>query len=196
MHADAIELEVLNMKFLTAACVALLVAPLSISIAQTQPTGKTLAATMDVFVFPSEGQNAEQQSKDEVGCYNWATSNTGSDPFELTQLQAAQAQDTENAKKNAAQAGQGRGAQGVVKGAAVGALIGEIGNDDASKGAAYGAAAGLIAGRRHGRAERQKAEADAEKYGEAKQAATGEQIENFKKAFSVCLEAKDYMVKY
>ena len=28
------------------------------------------------------------------------------------------------------------------------------------------------------------------------QAATAEQIENFKKAFSVCLEAKDYLVKF
>ena len=28
------------------------------------------------------------------------------------------------------------------------------------------------------------------------QKATAEQIENFKKAFSVCLEAKDYMVKF
>ena len=27
-------------------------------------------------------------------------------------------------------------------------------------------------------------------------AATEEQVDNFKKAFSVCLEAKDYMVKY
>ena len=26
--------------------------------------------------------------------------------------------------------------------------------------------------------------------------ATAEQLENFKKAFSVCLEAKDYLVKY
>ena len=33
---------------------------------------------------------------------------------------------------------------------------------------------------------------------EAKQAqqTTGAQIEDFKKAFSVCLEAKDYLVKY
>ncbi len=32
--------------------------------------------------------------------------------------------------------------------------------------------------------------------GFAQQQATAEQINNFKKAFSVCLEAKDYMVKY
>ena len=36
----------------------------------------------------------------------------------------------------------------------------------------------------------------AEAQGEAQQAATDEQVGNFKKAFSVCLEAKDYLVKY
>ena len=30
----------------------------------------------------------------------------------------------------------------------------------------------------------------------AAQQATAQQLENFKKAFSVCLEAKKYMVKY
>ena len=31
---------------------------------------------------------------------------------------------------------------------------------------------------------------------EQREQATAEQLSNFKKAFSVCLEAKDYMVKY
>lgn len=175
--------------------IALLTVLLGVATAQSSG-GKTLAASMDVFVFPAAGQDASQQSTDEVGCYNWATSNTGSDPFELTKLAAAQETDAANAQKNAAKTGQGAGASGAVKGAAVGALIGEIADDDASKGAAYGAAAGLIAGRRHGRAASQKAQADAEKHGEKQVQATEEQIGNFKKAFSVCLEAKEYMVKY
>ncbi len=173
----------------------LLSMPLASAMAQDSGS-KTLAATIDVFVFPGAGQDAAKQSQDEVECYNWATSNTGSDPFELTKLAAAQETDTANAKKSAEQVGTGAGAGGAVKGAAVGALIGEIADDDASKGAAYGAAAGLIAGRRQGRAARQQAEAQAEQQGQQKQAATEEQITNFKKAFSVCLEAKEYMVKY
>ena len=175
--------------------IALMTVPLGASVAQ-ESGGKTLAATMDVFVFPASGQDAAQQSTDEVECYNWATSNTGTDPFELNKLAAAQQQDTEAQKKNAAKAGQGSGARGAVRGAAAGALIGEIADDDASKGAAYGAAAGAIAGRRKGRAASQKAQADAERQGQQKQQATQEQITNFKKAFSVCLEAKEYMVKY
>ncbi len=94
--------------------------------AEGGPSGKTLASTMDIYVFPKEAQAADQQSKDEASCYEWAAGNSGSDPFELQQQQVAQA----------------------------------------------------------------------EQQGEAKQQATAGQIENFKKAFSVCLEAKDYLVKY
>ncbi len=41
--------------------------------AQDGPSGKTLASTMEVYVFPEEGQQTDQQSKDEATCYEWAT---------------------------------------------------------------------------------------------------------------------------
>ena len=157
---------------------------------------KTLASTMDVYVFPKEGQQAEQQSKDEASCYAWAGNNTGNDPFALQKQSAAQAEQTEKEKAAAQQAGQGAGARGALRGAATGALIGEIANDDASEGAAWGAAAGAIRGRRMKRQAKAQATEQAEQKGQAKQQATAEQIENFKKAFSVCLEAKEYLVKY
>lgn len=161
---------------------------------QAQP--KTLAATMNVYVFPTEGQDASQQSKDEAECYNWAVQNTGNDPFALAKQADQQAVQTEQAKQQAAQAGTGAGARGAVGGAAAGALIGEIASDDPGRGAAYGAAAGLIAGRHRKRQAQKQATAQVEQQGQQAQAATAEQIENFKKAFSVCLEAKDYMVKF
>jgi len=170
--------------------------PLATAIAQQDSAGKTLAATIDVYVFPASGQDAKQQSIDEVECYNWATANTGSDPFELTEQQAQQQQGTDIDKESSAQTGTGSGARGAVRGAAAGALIGEIADDDAGKGAAYGAAAGAIGGRRRGRAASQQAQAEAEARGQAQQQATAGQIDNFKKAFSVCLEAKEYLVKY
>lgn len=160
------------------------------------PPQKTLAATIDVYVFPTKGQDASQQSEDEASCYNWAVQNTGNDPFNLAKKSEADKQKTEQQKQQAAQAGQGAGAAGAVKGAAAGALIGEIASDDAGKGAAYGAAAGLIAGRRRKHKAQEQATAQAEQQGQQAQAATAEQITNFKKAFSVCLEAKNYMVKY
>jgi len=164
--------------------------------AATAQGGKTLASAMDVYVFPKEGQQSEQQSKDEASCYQWAGDNTGNDPFDLQKQSVAQAEQTEKEKAAAEQAGQGAGARGALRGAATGALIGEIANDDASEGAAWGAAAGAIRGRRMKHAAKTQATAQAEQQGQAKQQATAEQIENFKKAFSVCLEAKEYLVKY
>ena len=163
--------------------------PLSTAIAQEG--GKTLASTLEVFVFPTAGQAADQQSKDEAECYGWATSNTGSDPFDLQKQSEQQAQQTEQQMQQAQSATKGAGAKGAVKGAAAGALIGEI-----TGGAAYGAAAGAIASRRRSRAASQQAQQQAAEQGAAQQQATAEQVGNFKKAFSVCLEAKEYMVKF
>ena len=159
-------------------------------------SGKTLASTMEVYVFPEEGQEADQQSQDEASCYDWAVSNSGADPFELTKQSEAQADQTEQQIAAAQQSGQGAGVQGAVRGAAAGALIGEIVDDDASQGAAYGAAAGAIRGRRQARAHKEQATQQDVQQGESQQEATEEQLDNLKKAFSVCLEAKDYMVKY
>jgi hypothetical protein len=161
-----------------------------------QPPSKTLAATMNVYVFPTEGQDASQQSQDEAECYNWAYQNTGVDPFDLRKQAEQQQQQADQAQQEIAQAGQGAGAKGALGGAAAGALIGEIANDDAGKGAAYGAAAGAIIARRRTRHAKAEASQEVERQSQQAQQATSEQIENFKKAFSVCLEAKDYMVKF
>jgi uncharacterized protein YcfJ len=172
----------------------LIALPISYSVAQE--SSKTLASTLDVFVFPTEGQAAEQQSRDEAECYSWAVSNTGSDPFDLQKQAAQQQQQTEQQMAQATSATQGSGAKGAVKGAAAGALIGEVTGGDAGDSAAIGAAAGAVAARRRGRAASQQAQQQAQAQSAAQQQATAEQVGNFKKAFSACLEAKDYMVKY
>lgn len=141
---------------------------------------KTLAATLNVYVFPQAGQNASVQSQDESQCYSWAVSNTGSDPFQLQSQQQAQQQ-------QAATATQGTAVSGAAKGAAGGALIGAMAGN-AGKGAAIGAATGAVVNRSRGRRAQEQAEAGAQ--------ATQGQIDNFKKAFSVCLEGKKYLVKY
>jgi hypothetical protein len=174
-------------------------AAVSLAVAQSgsESSGqKTLAATMNVYVFPTEGQNAEQQSKDEAECYNWAVGQTGTDPFDLGKQAQQQQQQAEQAQKEAEQVGKGSGAQGAVAGAATGALVGAIASDDAGKWAAYGAAAGVVAGRRRGRQAQQQATQQVEQQSQQAQQVTAEQLENFKKAFAVCLEAKDYMAKY
>jgi len=181
------------------ACFALVGCLLSAGVAYAQtapPSGKTLASTMNVYVFPQSGQAADKQSTDEADCYTWATTNAGVDPFALQKQASAQQQQTQAQVQQAKGAGQGAGAKGALGGAAAGALIGEVANGNASQGAAWGAALGAVGARRHAKERSQEAAASAEQSGAAKQQATAEQIENFKKAFSVCLEAKQYLVKY
>lgn len=162
----------------------------------TQAQQKSLASTMEMYVFPSEGQEASQQSKDEASCYEWAVGNTGTDPFAIKDQEQADQQQAQANQQAAKQTGQGSGARGALRGAAAGALIGEIANDDASEGAAWGAAAGAIRGRRKGRQAQSEATQQAASQSEQREEATAQQLTNFKNAFSVCLEAKDYMVKY
>ncbi|MET0620981.1 MAG: glycine zipper family protein [Thermoanaerobaculia bacterium] len=186
------------MKRLAVAAVGIAIAASVIIEAQTQSASsgqKTLAATMNVYVFPNAGQNPSQQSTDEGECYNWAVQNTGTDPFQLQKQAQAQQQQAAAAQQQASQAAQGSGMKGAARGAATGALIGGIAGD-AGKGAAIGATTGAVAGRSRGRHQQQAAEQQVAQQSAAAQQATAQQLENFKKAFSVCLEAKKYMVKY
>jgi outer membrane protein with glycine zipper len=177
-----------------------MIATTTLALAQAPPasTGggqKTLAATMNVQVFPSNGQAADQQSKDEAECYNWAVGNTGTDPFELSKQAQAQQQQADQAKQQAQQAGKGAGAGGAVKGAAVGAAVGAIAGDT-GKGAAIGAGAGVVAGRRKGKEAQKQAAANVDQKAAQANQATKEQMDNFKKAFGACLEGKKYIAKY
>lgn len=181
-------------KLMVAVCLVSIVAPSMLVMAQEGK--KTLASTMQVYVFPKSGQEAPQQSKDEAECYSWAVDNTGTDPFELAKRAEQEQAQAEDQKAKAQQAGAGAGARGALRGAAAGALIGEIVNDDAGGGAAVGATAGLLAGRGRRRAAKQQASAKAEQQAQQSAQYTAEQMEGFQKAFSVCLEAKDYLVKY
>ena len=148
---------------------------------------KSLSSTIGVYAFPQKGQGPDVQSQDEAACYQWANQNTGVDPFNA-QKQAQQAAANQQAT---AQGTQGSGARGAARGAAAGALIGGIAGD-AGKGAAIGAGAGFVGGRARARGAQDQA---AQQTAQAQQA-TAQQIDAFKKAFSACLEAKGYMVKY
>jgi hypothetical protein len=181
-------------KYTLVACAVVALAAVP---APAQDSGgqKSLASAMNVYVFPEKGQDASTQSQDEATCYSWAVDQTGNDPFDLMKQAQQQAAQTEAAKQQAQSAGEGAGATGAVGGAAVGALIGSL-DGNAGRGAAIGAALGGMSGRRARRGAQAQATEQVEQQGQQMQAATAEQIENFKKAFSVCLEAKDYLVKY
>lgn len=177
--------------------IAILALPFALSVAQAQqPAPKSLAATLEVQVFPSGGQAPDKQSQDESMCYQWAVQNTGVDPFEAQKQADQAAQQAAQQTQQAQQSTQGSGAQGALRGAAMGALIGEVANDDASKGAAYGAAAGMIRGRRKAEQQSQQSQQQIQQQEAASQQNTAQALSNFKGAFAVCLESNDYMVKY
>ena len=160
--------------------------------AQTQSLGSAL----DIYVFPAQGQDSSQQSQDEATCYDWAVDNSGVDPFEAQKESDTAASESGAQQNQPASAARGSGARGALRGAAAGAVVGEIVDDDAGKGAAWGAAAGGIHSRRQSRSEAEKAnQAAAHQSTQAAQEADA-QIQEFRKAFSVCLEAKEYMVKF
>lgn len=153
---------------------------------------QSLAAALNVYVFPSKGQASSQQAKDESACYDWAVQASGVDPFELAKKE--QAQESPPAEPNSSR--RGAGARGALRGAAGGALVGEIVDDDASKGAAIGATVGAIGARRNARKAEKAEQASAEQAAEKTAAASEQQMGNFKKGFAACLEGKDYTVKY
>jgi uncharacterized protein YcfJ len=186
-------------RLIAFATVIVLTAP-SLVLAQMAPASsgqKSLAATMNIYAVPTKGQSPSQQSEDEAACYQYGVQQTGVDPFQLQQQAAAQQQQAAAAQQQAAQAGQGAAAAGAVKGAAAGALIGSVAHGaSAGEGAAYGAAAGLLIGHRRQKEAQQQAQASAAQQSAAIQQGTQAQMTDFKKAFSVCMQAKNYMVQY
>ncbi len=178
------------------------IAASSLSIVQAQtplispPSGtQTLAATLKVYAFPGAGQAAAQQSQDESDCYKWAQQETGIDPFHVANQAAQQQQQAAQQMQQAQASTSGSAAKGAVGGAAGGAIIGAIAGN-AGKGAAIGAGVGAIGNRARAESQAQKASQQAAQQSQAAAKTSAAQMTEFKKAFSACLEAKKYTVRY
>jgi len=145
------------------------------------PPPPSIAKGLNLYVFPAQGQDKNTQNADEMFCYKWAMKETGIDPINPPQVQAEQVDKSVD----------GTAVVGAAGGAAAGAAIGAIAGD-AGKGAAIGAVLGGLRGRRvkvvcdhNEQVAHDQIAAEAEK----------EMMDNFKKAFSACMEAKGYTVK-
>ena len=139
-----------------------------------------IAKKLGMYVFPNNNQDAQTQEADEIDCYKWAKEQSGIDPMNI-EVEAEQV-DT---------APDGSAVKGAARGAAAGAAIGAIAGD-AGKGAAIGAAAGGMRGVRG------KRSGDAKQQEQNEQAAAQQEQamkDEFNKAFSVCMEAKEYTIK-
>ena len=158
----------------------LLISVLTISkiIAQND---SSIGSSIGVYIFHGEGQNQEQQDADEMTCFNWAKDQTGYDPLNPTQVYGAEVETGPD----------GSAIVGAAGGAAAGAAIGAIAGD-AGEGAAIGAIVGGLRGRRakKSRDSQQQAQNNA-----SAQAQEQKMADDYKRAFSVCMEAKGYTVK-
>jgi hypothetical protein len=150
---------------------------------QNDSWSETLASSMGIFIYPAEGQSAEQQSTDDLECFNFAKSQTGYDPMNPTQVTAA-APD---------QGPSGQRIRGAARGAAAGAIIGEVADDDAGKGAAVGATLGVMRG---GQKSRQQSAQQAQQADQAAQQQMTSMKTAFQNAYGACIEGKGYSAKY
>lgn len=164
--------------------------------AQAQTQQPSLAASLDVQVFPAKGQSAKQQSEDEATCYQWAVTNTGVDPFGVQKQQQANEQQAQADQAAVAASGAGVGVGGAVRGGAVGALVGAIAGGDAGKAAVWGAAAGIVRSRHRMRVAKEEASSDIAASSAQSAQLSQDQITNFKNGFSACLEGKNYIAKF
>jgi len=144
-------------------------------------TYNQISSAMKLYVFPSKDQTKQKQKEDEFECYKWAVEQSGIDPLNLPKVE------TPAPKTGPTGGAVGGAAKGAAAGVAIGAIAG-----DAGKGAAIGAVAGGLAGRRAGK------QAQAQQNQQAQtSAAKSEQAmkDDYKKAFSVCIEGKGYTIK-
>jgi hypothetical protein len=169
-----------NIKRILTSGLVLIYASCAIQV-QSQSAGASVAKKVGVYVYPAKGQTPEQQEKDQSDCYTWAVQQSGYDPINPTVVQAQQVQKGPDGSAIRGSAG------GAVTGAAIGAIAG-----DAGKGAAIGAVSGAVLGHRRGRMHQSMEQSQANASASQQ---TQSLIDGFKKAFSVCLEGKDYTVK-
>ena len=143
------------------------------------------ALATDPIIYPKKGQGKQQLEKDKYDCYQWAKKETGFDPA------APATASTPPPVKETTKAGPGRGAVGGgLVGLGVGAITGSPG-PGAAIGAASGALIGGVRRKKHTEQQDQKEQQWAQQ-----EAANQQQKRNYyHRAFSACMEARDYTVK-
>lgn len=136
----------------------------------------TFVAAAQPIVYPSRGQSAQKQSRDEGECHAWARQTTGID---LAAIGPAP-QETGPAT------GGGERLRGAARGALGGAAIGAIAGD-AGDGAGIGAVVGTMRGGREARANQAARNQQA-------QAGTQAARDTYYRAFGACMSGRGYTV--
>jgi len=152
---------------------------LLLTVTTISPANADLASSFGVYVYPTRGQSTYQQSAAESECYSSAESRTRFNPAAPPPTAAP------------AQTSQGGLFRGGFRGAGAGAAIGAVAGN-AGEGAAIGAVAGGLFGIRRQNLEN----AQAQQYSQLNatwQYQSG--MNNFRTAFSACMNAKGYVAR-
>ena len=151
-------------------------------------------ANTDVFVYPNNGQNPEQQSQDRYECHVWAANQSGFDPSAYYGSAPGPVHVASASGRHSPYHRDLDPITGAAGGAALGALGGAIGGN-AGKGAAIGAGVGALAGI-FSSAGNHRHRKDRRSSKQSQQAAEFAQDQaNYKRAISACLEAHGYTVR-
>jgi hypothetical protein len=144
-----------------------------------------VSASLGLVTYPSGGQAADQQAKDEGECFSWARQSTGVDPADPLAGVGAQP-----APQGGPSSGAAAGA-GAVGGAARGAIFAELADEDSGEWAAAGAVAGMARGARRAKQAEAQQHAQAQAQTEAQKA---ERLGLFKKGYAACMQGRNYTV--
>lgn len=136
-------------------------------------------------IYPGEGQSQEQQMKDQLECYNWATTQSQWDPYKAYAVLEEKGYVAQQ-QANAATGGAVRGAAGgALMGLAIGAIAG-----DAGQGAAIGAVAGGMTGGMRSRRQRMAAQSQMEQAIQQFQ----QQFQVWDRNYVACMQGRKYTV--
>lgn len=165
----------LNMRLLLFVVIIVLLAVIA---GMGNASAQSLSSSLGLVPYPSKGQSAEQQSKDEGECFAWAKQQTGIDPMAVASAPT---------KEEGPAVGGGERLSGAARGALGGLAIGAIAGD-AGKGAGIGAVAGTMVGGHRARQNKAAREQQAEQ-------AKASTLQHFNKAFGACMEGRGYVIK-
>jgi len=148
------------------------------------------AQTPDVYFYPKQGQNSQQQARDRYECYLWARQNTGYDPSQYRP-------DSRSNVRVVAVPGPGHDTvAGGVTGAVLGAAVSRP--RDAGAGALIGAVAGAVIGAASDESRQRAADAEQARIDtvHAQRVAQSDAvIQSYRRALKACLEGRGYTVE-
>ena len=147
---------------------------------QNTTAPKTQAQALGVYAYPKNNQDQAQQIKDESECYGSAKSQTGIDPAAPPPPTATGAAE-ERWRGESAPQKEPRAAPRLAPSPMIPPIPGSC-----------RAAAGAVRGRRQQKKANNQAQQQSDANAQAQQA---QSLDTFKRAFSACLDARNYSVK-